>query len=302
MVGVDEILGDGIAAPPSRRPLPVHAVGASSTRTTGPGQGQSAPRLAVGARSGSPGSRPGRRASGGASSPTCPDQGQALASSRPDDGAPPGVEGVVDWEPSSVALVVDLEQRKAVGDREEARRLRRRLDVLRDVGPVDHPGQQHEGRIAPQVVRLDEHLERAQAVTVRIPGAWCVEARRVLTFGVREHLSGRTWTISAAWSINLRISHGQAIRSVLGCSRVTHFTRRPSCRRRAGTAHDRIGGDGGESNSPSRTLRLGPATSVSDDFRQPVGRPSAGSRSAHLRVPRSGLTPDYVASSGLHLR
>ncbi len=72
-------------------------------------------------------------------------------------------------------------------------------------------------------------------------------------------------------------------------------------RRRTGACRG-SGGDGGESNSPSRTLRLGPATSVSDDFRQPVGRPSAGSRSAHLRVPRSGLTPDYVASSGLHLR
>ena len=53
---------------------------------------------------------------------------------------------------------------------------------------------------------------------------------------------------------------------------------------------------------PSRTLRLEPATSVSDDFRQPVGRPSAGFRPAHLRVPRSGLAPAYAASAGLHLR
>src|SRR5262245_56667105 len=58
---------------------------------------------------------------------------------------------------------------------------------------------------------------------------------------------------------------------------------------------ERGGGDGGESNSPSRTLRLGPATSVSDGFRRPVGRPSAGFRPAHLRDPRSGFAPDYVA-------
>src|SRR5579859_5449512 len=32
-----------------------------------------------------------------------------------------------------------------------------------------------------------------------------------------------TYTICASGSMNLRISHGQAMRSVLGCSRVTHF-------------------------------------------------------------------------------
>jgi hypothetical protein len=37
-------------------------------------------------------------------------------------------------------------------------------------------------------------------------------------------------------------------------------------------------------------------------FWQPSGRPSAGSPSAHSRVPRSGLAPGYVTSPGLHLR
>src|SRR3569832_1017206 len=54
------------------------------------------------------------------------------------------------------------------------------------------------------------------------------------------------------------------------------------------------GGDGGESNSPSRILRLRPTTSVSDHFRQPRGRGSAPSPLAQSRAPRSGLTPDYA--------
>ena len=45
---------------------------------------------------------------------------------------------------------------------------------------------------------------------------------------------------------------------------------------------------------PVQNPSPGPTTSVSDDFRQPVGRPSAGCRPAQSRVPRSGLTPDYV--------
>ena len=46
---------------------------------------------------------------------------------------------------------------------------------------------------------------------------------------------------------------------------------------------------------PVQNPSPGPTTSVSDDFRQPVGRPSAGFRPAQSRVPRSGLAPDYVA-------
>ena len=53
---------------------------------------------------------------------------------------------------------------------------------------------------------------------------------------------------------------------------------------------------------PVQNPSPGPTTSVSDAFRQPSGRPSAGSPSAHSRVPRSGLAPGYVTSPGLHLR
>src|SRR4051812_38317648 len=59
-------------------------------------------------------------------------------------------------------------------------------------------------------------------------------------------------------------------------------------------APERSGGDGGESNSPSRTLRQRPATSVSDRFRQPLGRRSAPCPGVQSRAPRSGLTPDYA--------
>ena len=61
-------------------------------------------------------------------------------------------------------------------------------------------------------------------------------------------------------------------------------------------AHELIGGgDGGESNSPSRTLRQGPLRACPVICRQPVGRPSAGSRPVQSRVPRSGFERRYVA-------
>jgi hypothetical protein len=37
-------------------------------------------------------------------------------------------------------------------------------------------------------------------------------------------------------------------------------------------------------------------------FSSTGGRPSAGFRPVHSRVPRSGLAPGYVTSPGLHLR
>ena len=56
----------------------------------------------------------------------------------------------------------------------------------------------------------------------------------------------------------------------------------------------RIGGDGGESNSPSRTFRRRPLRACPMICRRPAGRPSAGYRSVQSRAPRSGLTPDYA--------
>src|SRR5258705_389052 len=54
------------------------------------------------------------------------------------------------------------------------------------------------------------------------------------------------------------------------------------------------GGDGGESNSPSKTLRRGPLRACPMLCRQPPERASAPCRTVQSRAPRSGLTPDYV--------
>ncbi len=55
-----------------------------------------------------------------------------------------------------------------------------------------------------------------------------------------------------------------------------------------------VGGDGGESNSPSRTLRRRPLRACPMVCRRPPGRASALCRAVQSRAPRSGLTPDYV--------
>src|SRR6188474_3864578 len=55
-----------------------------------------------------------------------------------------------------------------------------------------------------------------------------------------------------------------------------------------------VGGDGGESNSPSRTLRRRPLRACPMLCRRSPGRASAPCRTVQSRAPRSGLTPDYV--------
>ena len=87
-----------------------------------------------------------------------------------------------------MALVVDLEQREPSAIASRPARFDGGASMPLNVGPVDDPGHQHEGRIGPPVVRLDEHLERAQAVTVRMPGARRVEAVACFTFSVQERL------------------------------------------------------------------------------------------------------------------
>ena len=57
---------------------------------------------------------------------------------------------------------------------------------------------------------------------------------------------------------------------------------------------ERSGGDGGESNSPSRTLNRNPLRACPMVCRRPAGRPSAGYRTVQSRAPRSGLTPGYA--------
>jgi len=55
-----------------------------------------------------------------------------------------------------------------------------------------------------------------------------------------------------------------------------------------------VGGDGGESNSPSRTLLRRPLRACPMVCRRPPERASAPCRAVQSRAPRSGLTPDYV--------
>src|SRR6478672_8751161 len=56
----------------------------------------------------------------------------------------------------------------------------------------------------------------------------------------------------------------------------------------------RVGGDGGESNSPSRTLLRRPLRACPMVCRRSPGRASALCRAIQSRAPRSGLTPDYA--------
>src|SRR5204862_5812713 len=55
-----------------------------------------------------------------------------------------------------------------------------------------------------------------------------------------------------------------------------------------------VGGDGGESNSPSRTLHREPLRACPMVCRRSSGRASALCRTIQSRVPRSGLAPDYA--------
>ena len=55
-----------------------------------------------------------------------------------------------------------------------------------------------------------------------------------------------------------------------------------------------FGGDGGESNSPSRTLRRRPLRACPMLCRRSPGRASAPCRTIQSRAPRSGLSPDYA--------
>src|SRR4029079_14225323 len=62
----------------------------------------------------------------------------------------------------------------------------------------------------------------------------------------------------------------------------------------AGTCKGTSGGDGVESNSPSRTLRRRPLRACPMLCRRSPGRASAPCRTIQSRAPRSGLSPDYA--------
>src|SRR4051794_16795251 len=89
---------------------------------------------------------------------------------------------------------------------------------------MDDPGHQAKRRIAAERVCLDEDFERARAALMGVLRARRIEADRAFSRGVVEDVVTRHVHDLASGSMNRRMSHGQAMRSVCGCSRVTHFT------------------------------------------------------------------------------
>src|SRR5881397_2136740 len=66
-----------------------------------------------------------------------------------------------------LAVVTEVEQVEAFGDREQAARLRGRVAIVGDIGAMHDPRQQLQRRLV-ELVRLEQHLERAETVTVRV--------------------------------------------------------------------------------------------------------------------------------------
>src|SRR6266545_4405330 len=80
----------------------------------------------------------------------------------------PGVERVVDRQRQlELAVVAEVEQMEAFCDREQAARLRCRVAIVGDIGAVHDPREQPQRRVL-EVVLLEQHLERAEPVTVRV--------------------------------------------------------------------------------------------------------------------------------------
>ena len=87
---------------------------------------------------------------------------------------------------------------------------------------MDDAREQLHGRVVDLIV-LDEHLERAESVAVGVLGPGRVVGVRTLAFSNLEHLIGRHVEELGVRVDEVLISQGQAIRSVFGRSRVTHF-------------------------------------------------------------------------------
>src|SRR6266566_1755464 len=82
----------------------------------------------------------------------------------------PGVERVVNRQRQlKLAVVTQVEQVEAFGDREQAARLRGRVAVVGDIGAVHDPRQKLQRRLV-EFVFLEQHLERAEPVVVRVFG------------------------------------------------------------------------------------------------------------------------------------
>src|SRR5438094_7669332 len=84
----------------------------------------------------------------------------------------PGVERVVDRQRQlELAVVTEVQEVEALGDREQAARLRGRVAIVGDIGAVHDPRQKLQRRLV-ELVLLEQHLERPEPVAVRVLRAW----------------------------------------------------------------------------------------------------------------------------------
>src|SRR5207237_10912929 len=80
----------------------------------------------------------------------------------------PGIECVVDRQRQlELAVVTEVQEVEAFGDREQAARLRCRVAIVGDIGAVHDSRQKLQRRLV-ELVLLEQHLERAEPVAVRV--------------------------------------------------------------------------------------------------------------------------------------
>ena len=93
-------------------------------------------------------------------------------------------------------MVGELEEVEALGDREQATRLRSGVPVIRDVSAVHDPSQQLERRLVEPVL-LEQDLERAEAVTVVESRPRASNESAALALGDVQHVRqpGRSGTL-----------------------------------------------------------------------------------------------------------
>src|SRR6266516_1311547 len=102
----------------------------------------------------------------------------------------PGIERVVDRQRQlELAVVTEIQEVEAFGDREQAARLRGCVAVGGDIGAVHDPRQKLQRRLV-ELVLLEQHLERAETVAVRVFSIGGVVGVRALALGNLEHLVG----------------------------------------------------------------------------------------------------------------
>src|SRR5438046_7185670 len=92
----------------------------------------------------------------------------------------PRVERVVHGQRQlELAVVAEVEQMEACCDREQAARLRGRVAVVGDIGAVHDSRQKLQRRLV-ELVLLEQYLERAEPVTMRVLGIGGVVGVRAL--------------------------------------------------------------------------------------------------------------------------